>query len=209
MAQVSAEAHWTSTACFGHETNHHVGSCAESSRMTCAQPPRSCGVTSRKLRRDNGFRNWLAEHLGRNSSTRRRRLPNTSRPPSPPATEPPQRRPQHDDGWNDPRATRTRVAGQHLGAQPRPSGLVDHDGNPIPLRRHHPHRPERGRRGRFRPLASAARRGTRGSRRASRACRERRGRRAQWRTGRTGWPQPARRPRRGGPVRRSRRGWGR
>jgi DNA polymerase III epsilon subunit-like protein len=61
-----------------------------------------------------------------------------------------------DDGWKALRATRARIAGQHLRAQPQPSGDVDGDGNPIPARRHHPHRPERTRPGRFQPRRSSA-----------------------------------------------------
>jgi hypothetical protein len=43
-----------------------------------------------------------------------------------------------DEGWDALRATRARIAGQHLRPQPKPSGEVDDDGNPVPVRRHHP-----------------------------------------------------------------------
>jgi hypothetical protein len=53
------------------------------------------------------------------------------------------------DGWTELREVRNRIAGQLARRQVRPSGKTDRDGNPIPVRRHHPERPERTRPGRF------------------------------------------------------------
>jgi hypothetical protein len=44
---------------------------------------------------------------------------------------------------------RHRIAGQLARRWMRPSGKVDRNGNPVPVRRHHPERPERTRPGRF------------------------------------------------------------
>jgi DNA polymerase III epsilon subunit-like protein len=54
-----------------------------------------------------------------------------------------------DDGWHDLLATRGRLAGQLARRRFKPSGAIDTNGNPIPIRRHHPATPERSRRGRF------------------------------------------------------------
>ncbi len=54
-----------------------------------------------------------------------------------------------DDGWHQLRATRNRIAGQLNRRTVRPGGDTDTNGNPIPLRRHHPTQPERTRPGRF------------------------------------------------------------
>lgn len=53
-----------------------------------------------------------------------------------------------DDGWTELRATRNRIAG-NLARRPRFTGDLDADGNPIPVRRHHPDSPKRTRRRRF------------------------------------------------------------
>jgi len=54
-----------------------------------------------------------------------------------------------DDGWTELRQVRNRIAGQLTRRQVRPSGEVDGNGNPVPLRRHHPDHPDRTRPGRF------------------------------------------------------------
>lgn len=54
-----------------------------------------------------------------------------------------------DDGWTELREVRNRIAGQLARRQFRPSGKADRNGNPIPVRRHHPGHPERTRPGRF------------------------------------------------------------
>lgn len=54
-----------------------------------------------------------------------------------------------DPGWGELRAVRNRLAGQLARRALRPSGEVDDDGNPIPVRRHHPEQPERTRHRRF------------------------------------------------------------
>ena len=54
-----------------------------------------------------------------------------------------------DDGWRDLLATQGRLAGQLARRSFTPSGNVDHNGNPIAVRRHHPDAAERIRRGRF------------------------------------------------------------
>lgn len=54
-----------------------------------------------------------------------------------------------DDGWRDLLTTRGRLAGQLARRSFKPSGHVDEDGNPVPIRRHHPTTPERTRGARF------------------------------------------------------------
>lgn len=54
-----------------------------------------------------------------------------------------------DDGWTELHQIRNRIAGQLARRQLRPSGKADRNGNPIPVRRHHPEHPERTRPGRF------------------------------------------------------------
>jgi hypothetical protein len=54
-----------------------------------------------------------------------------------------------DDGWTGLREVRNRIAGQLARRQLRPSVKADRNGNPIPVRRHHPEHPERTRPRRF------------------------------------------------------------
>jgi len=53
------------------------------------------------------------------------------------------------DGWVRLRARRNQIAGRAQRITGRPSGRVDEDGNPIPVRRHHPTEPQRTRPARF------------------------------------------------------------
>jgi len=60
------------------------------------------------------------------------------------------------DGWARLQARSHQLAGQLERQRIRPSGRVDPDGNPIPLRRHHPTAPRRFRPPRFRRNGSAS-----------------------------------------------------
>jgi DNA polymerase III epsilon subunit-like protein len=53
------------------------------------------------------------------------------------------------DGWVRLRARRNQIAGRLQRLSVRPSGQIDEDGNPIPVRRHHPITPRRTRTPRF------------------------------------------------------------
>jgi hypothetical protein len=54
-----------------------------------------------------------------------------------------------DDGWRDLRSTQGRIAGQLTRRSFKPSGDIDENGNPVPVRRHQPQTPQRTRAGRF------------------------------------------------------------
>lgn len=59
------------------------------------------------------------------------------------------RRGNTHDAWNRLQARTRQLAGQLERLRTRPSGRIDADGNPIPLRRHHPTNPRRSRPRRF------------------------------------------------------------
>lgn len=60
------------------------------------------------------------------------------------------------EGWRDLIDTRGRFAGQLARRRFKPSGALVPDGNPTPIRRHHPTTPERSRPLRFQVRGEAA-----------------------------------------------------